>query len=87
MTEKGWNMNPLQFPSAVHICLTMMHVPENVIEEFIVDLKNSIKICISEPKKKTTSAGAIYGMAQSIPDRSMVSDIACQYLNAISSTS
>ncbi|UXI15777.1 Zinc finger protein 658 [Sarcoptes scabiei] len=87
MTEKGWNMNPLQFPSAVHICLTMMHVPENVIEEFIVDLKNSIKICMSEPKKKTTSAGAIYGMAQSIPDRSMVSDIACQYLNAISSTS
>lgn len=86
LTEKGWNINPLQFPSGFHICLTLMHVQEGVAEAFVRDVKQSVAACMKDPEKKVEGASVIYGMAQSVPDRSMVSDIACQYLNSIYET-
>ena len=43
--------------------------------------------CMKLPDKSAEGMGVVYGMAQSIPDRSIVSDIACQYLNSIYDTS
>lgn len=86
LSEKGWNINPLQFPSGFHICITMMHVQDGVAEAFLKDIKECVAICMKDPGKKVEGVGVVYGMAQSIPDRSLVSDIACQYLNSIYET-
>ncbi|KAH9502524.1 Sphingosine-1-phosphate lyase 1 [Bulinus truncatus] len=76
LVEKGWNLNSLQFPSSLHLCLTMLHTQHGVADDFVNDVEESVKEIMKDPKAECGGAGAIYGMAQSIPDRSIVSDIA-----------
>ncbi|KAL6487085.1 hypothetical protein MHYP_G00037110 [Metynnis hypsauchen] len=86
LTSKGWNLNTLQFPSSIHICVTMLHTKPGVAERFITDVKEEVAIIMRNPQEKTTGMGAIYGMAQSIPDRSMVTEISCGFLDCLYST-
>lgn len=86
LTSKGWNLNTLQFPSSIHICVTMLHTQPGVAEQFIGDVKREVAIIMKNPKEKTTGMGAIYGMAQSIPDRSMVAEISQGFLDCLYST-
>lgn len=86
LSKRGWNINPLQYPSAFHICVTLMHVQEGVADAFLDDFTACVSECMKLPDKSAEGMGVVYGMAQSIPDRSMVSDIACQYLNSIYDT-
>ena len=37
MTSKGWTLNVLQFPNAVHMCLTMGNV--DCVERLLADLR------------------------------------------------
>ncbi|KAG7279818.1 hypothetical protein CRUP_013728 [Coryphaenoides rupestris] len=86
LTTKGWNLNTLQFPSSIHICCTVLHTQPGVANRFVSDVKEQVAIIMKNPKEKTTGMGAIYGMAQSIPDRSMVSEISCGFLDCLYST-
>lgn len=86
LTSKGWNLNTLQFPSSIHICVTMLHTQPGVAEQFISDVKKEVAIIMKNPKEKTTGMGAIYGMAQSIPDRSMVTEVSQGFLDCLYST-
>ncbi|KAI2808642.1 Sphingosine-1-phosphate lyase 1 [Blomia tropicalis] len=86
LSKKGWNLNPLQFPSAFHICLTLMHVQDGVADAFLDDLKQSVVECLKNPDTSGKGMAVMYGMSQSIPDRTMVSDLACQYLSTIYDT-
>ncbi|XP_016149721.1 sphingosine-1-phosphate lyase 1-like [Sinocyclocheilus grahami] len=86
LTSKGWNLNTLQFPSSIHICVTMLHTQPGVAEQFISDVKREVAIIMKNPKEKTTGMGAIYGMAQSIPDRSMVAEVSQGFLDCLYST-
>lgn len=65
----------------------MRHVIDGVADDFIRDVRESVAICMKDPDQKPSGAGVIYGMAQQIPDRSMVSDMACQYIHSIYDTS
>lgn len=86
LTSRGWNLNTLQFPSSIHICVTMLHTQPGVAEQFINDVKKEVAIIMKNPKEKTTGMGAIYGMAQSIPDRSMVTEVSQGFLDCLYST-
>ncbi|XP_059928419.1 sphingosine-1-phosphate lyase 1 isoform X2 [Gadus macrocephalus] len=86
LTTKGWNLNTLQYPSSIHICCTVLHTKEGVAEKFVKDVGEQVAIIMKNPKEKTTGMGAIYGMAQSIPDRSMVTEISCGFLDCLYST-
>ncbi|XP_051504453.1 sphingosine-1-phosphate lyase 1-like isoform X2 [Myxocyprinus asiaticus] len=86
LTSKGWNLNTLQFPSSIHICVTMLHTQPGVAEQFINDVKKEVAIIMKNPNEKTTGMGAIYGMAQSIPDRSMVTEVSQGFLDCLYST-
>jgi sphinganine-1-phosphate aldolase len=81
LKERGWNLNALQFPSAFHLCVTLMHCNNNTHKAFIEDVKTVVKQLLAEPKSKASGAAAIYGMAQTIPDRSIVSEICTRYLD------
>ncbi|XP_023677265.1 sphingosine-1-phosphate lyase 1 isoform X2 [Paramormyrops kingsleyae] len=86
LTSKGWNLNTLQFPSSIHICVTLLHTKPGVATQFIRDVKEQVAIIMKNPKEKTTGMGAIYGMAQSIPDRSMVTEVSHGFLDCLYST-
>ncbi|KAH6945798.1 hypothetical protein HPB50_009984 [Hyalomma asiaticum] len=34
LTSRGWNLNPLQYPSGFHLCVTLLHVAEKVADRF-----------------------------------------------------
>ena len=81
-TNIGWNLNTLQYPSAIHICCTLPTVP--VVEDFLADLRASVAEVRANPAGQDKDGmGAIYGMAASIPDKSLVVDIARGYLDVL----
>uniref|UniRef100_A0A8D0LB81 Sphingosine-1-phosphate lyase 1 n=1 Tax=Sphenodon punctatus TaxID=8508 RepID=A0A8D0LB81_SPHPU len=86
LTSRGWNLNVLQFPSSVHLCITLLHTRPGVADLFLKDVRECIFEIMKDPNAKTTGIGAIYGMAQSIPDRSMVAEISRAYLDCLYST-
>lgn len=81
LKERGWNLNALQFPSSFHICITLMHCNESAPRKFVNDIKDIVMQLLLEPKSKPSGSAAIYGMAQTIPDRSIVSQICTKYLD------
>ncbi|XP_067876512.1 sphingosine-1-phosphate lyase 1 [Heterodontus francisci] len=86
MTSKGWNLNTLQFPSSIHICVTLLHTKNGVAGQFVEDVRQSVAEIMKNPSEETTGRGAIYGMAQSIPDRSLVTEISHGFLDCLYST-
>lgn len=55
MGKLGWHLNPLQFPSGLHICLTKIHTENNVTDTFLTDLKGVVKGMLAEPDKKVST--------------------------------
>ncbi|CAG5129758.1 unnamed protein product, partial [Candidula unifasciata] len=86
LVEKGWNLNSLQFPSSLHLCVTLLHTNYGVADQFVTDIQDCVKEIMKNPKAVCQGAGAIYGFAQSIPDRSLVNEVATAFLNACYST-
>ncbi|XP_019394190.1 PREDICTED: sphingosine-1-phosphate lyase 1 [Crocodylus porosus] len=86
LATKGWNLNVLQFPRSIHLCITLLHTKDGVAELFLEDVKECIFEIMKDPGAKTTGMGAIYGMAQSIPDRSLVAEMSHAYLDSLYNT-
>ncbi|GAB6018870.1 Sphingosine-1-phosphate lyase 1 [Chamberlinius hualienensis] len=87
LKQKGWLLNVLQYPSSVHICVTMMHTEDGVAEDFLKDVRESVKEIMKNPTSDPGGKCALYGMAQRVPDRSVVSVIASSFIDACYSTS
>ena len=81
MHKRGWHLNALQFPPSVHLCVTMIHTQEGVAERFVADIKRCVAEIMQDPKAKSTGQAALYGMSAAIPDRSIVYELACGFLN------
>ncbi|XP_064369691.1 sphingosine-1-phosphate lyase 1 isoform X2 [Dromaius novaehollandiae] len=86
LAAKGWNLNVLQFPPSIHLCITQLHTKPGVAEQFLRDVKDSVEEIMKDVNAETTGMGAIYGMAQSIPDRSLIAEISQAYLDGLYST-
>ena len=52
MAAKGWSLNPLQFPSSIHICVTYLHTLEGVAQRFIDDIKEIVADIRTKPMEK-----------------------------------
>ncbi|KAB7505426.1 Sphingosine-1-phosphate lyase [Armadillidium nasatum] len=87
MTKKGWNLNALQFPNCIHIAVTFLHTKEGVAERFIADVASISEELIKNPPEDPGESAAMYGLAQSLPDRSIVNEFAWCYLDACYSSS
>jgi len=87
LSKRGWNLNVLQFPSCIHICVTLLHTQPGVAERFVKDVTELTKKALEDPKACDTGSAAIYGMAQSLPDRSIVDQITRAYLDSLYATS
>ena len=79
--KRNWSLNPLQFPPALHICITLLHTRNGMALKFLNDVKECVTLIMKDPNKKISGAAAVYGTSQAIPDRSIISDIGYHYLN------
>jgi len=82
MTGLGWSLNGLHKPSCVHLCVTLRHAQPGVVERFLADLHSAVEETRQNPSVKTGMA-PVYGMAASLPLRSVVSDFLKKYLDVL----
>lgn len=82
MTRRKWSLNGLHKPSCVHICVTLRHTLSGIAERFVDDLKSGVDYVRKNPHEKGGMA-PVYGMAATIPDRSIVADLLDMYMDLL----
>ena len=75
----------IQNPNACQLYIVPNLVRPGVIESFLEDLEIFAERALAEPGELTGRA-AVYGMAQTIPDKSLVAELATGFLDMIYST-
>jgi glutamate/tyrosine decarboxylase-like PLP-dependent enzyme len=78
MAERGWNLNGLHKPTAVHLCVTLRVAQPGVPERFVADLRDAVAEVRANPKAKGTMA-PVYGMAATVPFRGVIGDFLKRY--------
>lgn len=66
LKERGWRMNSLQLPPALHFCVTGPNTQPGVAEDFLADLRGAVDYAI-EHRGEPAKSGAMYGFG-SMPD-------------------
>jgi sphinganine-1-phosphate aldolase len=67
MSHRGWSLNGLQRPAAVHIAITLRHTLPGVADRFLADLRAAVEEARANPGVSTGMA-PVYGMAASLPE-------------------
>lgn len=84
LKERGWNLNPLQFPSSLHLCVTEANSSPDNVKSFIEDVKSAVEKCRNDYSGVSPQdGGSIYGTSQKITNRSLVGSVAKIYLDAL----
>ena len=60
LADLGWRMNGLQFPSALHFCVTRPNTQDGVTEDFARDLAKAVSYA-QHPNGTMPRSGAMYG--------------------------
>ncbi|KAK1639725.1 pyridoxal phosphate-dependent transferase [Colletotrichum phormii] len=92
MSEKGWHLNSLQNPPAIHVAVTLPIT--KVYEKLLTDLeavveaeKEKERVRAVEGKgvkgKAVGDSAALYGVAGSLPNKSVVVDLANGFLDLL----
>lgn len=92
MSAKGWHLNALQNPPAIHVAVTLP------ITAAVDDLLKDLQTTVEEEKEKEKQrllegkgakgakkgdAAALYGVAGSLPDKSIVTELASGFLDCL----
>ncbi|KAJ6393185.1 hypothetical protein OIU77_022624 [Salix suchowensis] len=80
MTSKGWHLNALQRPNSIHICVTLQHA--QVFEDYLRDLRESVRTVKENPGPISGGLAPIYGAAGKIPDRGIVGELLVNYMDS-----
>lgn len=92
MSGKGWHLNALQNPPAMHVCVTLPIVAsvDRLIKDLIAVIeeeKEKERVRLVEGRGKKGGAkgdmAALYGVAGSLPDKSVVLDLARGFLDTL----
>jgi sphinganine-1-phosphate aldolase len=82
MTGKNWSLNGLHKPSCVHLCITLRHTRPGVAERFIDDLRSAV-VFVKEHPTQEGGMAPVYGLAATLPVRSIVGDLLERYIDAL----
>ncbi|XP_021945961.1 sphingosine-1-phosphate lyase [Folsomia candida] len=88
LKAQGWVLSALQFPSCIQFSLTFCQTAPGVAEKFVADVQQGVADILKNPlpDDETKGTAAIYGASQKIPDRTIVSDVAAMFLDALYDT-
>jgi glutamate/tyrosine decarboxylase-like PLP-dependent enzyme len=64
---RGWRMNGLQHPRALHFCVTRPNTAPGVIDRFLADLGDAAAYA-RNPTRPEPKSGALYGLSGSGPE-------------------
>jgi sphinganine-1-phosphate aldolase len=92
MSGKGWHLNALQNPPAVHVAVTLPIT--GAWEDLVKDLKAVVDdvneksrqaVAEGKPKKGIAKGGAsaLYGVAGSLPTKTVVEELAKSFLDTL----
>ena len=70
MEKKGWYIDRLQKPDALHAMVTPEHL--NVVDKYLQDLQESVEYAKEHPELSRSGQAATYGMLAHAPFRKMV---------------
>jgi hypothetical protein len=82
MNARGWSLNGLHRPPAIHLCVTLRHTEPGVAQRFIDDLRTSVAVVKANPMQKGGMA-PVYGMAASMPMHGLVEDLLKRVVDAL----
>jgi glutamate/tyrosine decarboxylase-like PLP-dependent enzyme len=82
MTKRGWSLNGLHKPTAVHIAITQRHTQPGIAERFLEDLAAAVTAVEASPESKGGMA-PVYGMAATMPMRGMVGELLRRYIDLL----
>ena len=80
MDKKGWHLDRIQFPNALHMMVNPHHA--EIVETFLKDLRETVTDVVENPGVSTDGDAAIYGMVASLPDRNKVKDYIVNFLKS-----
>jgi len=94
MSSRGWHLNALQDPPGIHVAVTLPMTRGEAVEELINDLVESVRVEKEKAEemrrngaglqeKKRGNAGALYGVAGKIPDKSIVERLVVGFLDTL----
>ncbi|GAB7360358.1 hypothetical protein MBLNU230_g8316t1 [Neophaeotheca triangularis] len=81
MSAKGWHLNALQDPPAIHVAVTLPIV--SAVEDMIRDLEEVVEGLAGRASEAKGDAAALYGVAGSLPDKSIVRELAGGFLDTL----
>ena len=89
MSGRGWHLNALQDPPAMHVAVTLPIVA--AVDELIADLEQVVAECKVKAaqtggEKKKGDAAALYGVAGALPDKRIVRELAGGFLDTLYKT-
>jgi hypothetical protein len=70
MEKKGWHIDRLQRPEALHAMVTPLHA--GVVDAYLDDLAQAVSTARAKPELALRGGAAMYGMIANIPLRGMV---------------
>ncbi len=82
MGRRGWSLNGLQRPPAVHLAVTLRHAQPGVVDRFRADLAAATAEARAAPAEGGGLA-PIYGLAGRLPLRGVVDDMLRAYLDML----
>lgn len=83
MAQRGWSLNGLHHPPAVHIAVTLRHTQPGVVERFLADLSDAVDGARDAGGAATTGAAPMYGMAATFPARGAVNELMVRFIDRI----
>jgi glutamate/tyrosine decarboxylase-like PLP-dependent enzyme len=82
MTRRGWRLNGLHHPPAIHLAVTLRHATAGVVDRFLADLRVALDEVRHVPAGEAASL-PVYGMAATFPVRGVVNDLLERYVDTL----
>ena len=61
LVSRGWRLNPLHLPPALHFCVTRPNTAPGVADAFVADLRDAVEYA-RHPAREEPRSGALYGL-------------------------
>ncbi|HEV2216947.1 MAG TPA: aminotransferase class V-fold PLP-dependent enzyme [Candidatus Dormibacteraeota bacterium] len=82
LIEKGWRLNALQLPPALHFCVTRPNTAPGVAEAFVGDLREAVEYA-KHPSRPSPQSGALYGLGGSTAGNEILDTLFAAALDAM----
>jgi len=94
MSAKGWHLNSVQDPPGLHVAVTMPMTKDGAVDTLIEDLVSVVRSEKERVVEQATSGSGLearkkgrqaqlYGVAGSLPDKSIVERMVVAYLDTL----